>query len=81
MCEKQQKIVGHLKKGATGIFAKTIFYFLRSDPYSSSCAKVTGKRCNHGDGEGLQVPCRLTLSAQAKYMSVFRKEFIKMKEI
>ena len=28
-----KKIVGHLKKGATKRFAKTIFFFRRSDPY------------------------------------------------
>ena len=50
-----ENIVGHLKKGASGRFAKTIFYFLRSDAYSSTWAKVTGKRCNLGDGEGMQV--------------------------
>ena len=52
VCVKiNEKIVGHLKKGTSGRFAKTIFYFLRSDAYSSAGAKVTGKRCNLGDGE------------------------------
>ena len=37
----------------------TIFYYLRSDAYSSAWAKVTGKRCNLGDGEGMQVLCKL----------------------
>ena len=46
-----EKIVGHLKKGTFGRFAKTIFYFLCNDAYSSVWAKVTGKRCNLGDGE------------------------------
>ena len=48
--KKNQNIVGHLKKGKTGRFAKTLFYFLRSDPYSKCHAKVTWKRCNLGDG-------------------------------
>ena len=39
--KKNQNIVGHLKKGKTGRFAKTLFYFLRSDPYSKCHAKVT----------------------------------------
>ena len=52
VCMKiNEKIVGHLKKGSCGKFAKTIFYFLRSDGHSSAWAKVTGKRCNLGDGE------------------------------
>ena len=63
------------------LFAKTIFYFLRSDANSSAWAKVTGKRCNLGDGEGMQVPCKLSLSGQRKFVSLLRKELIKMKEI
>ena len=82
VCVKiNEKIVGHLKKGTSGRFAKTIFYFLRSDAYSSAWAKVTGKRCNLGDGEGMQVPCKLSLSGQPKFVSLLRKELMKMKEI
>ena len=51
--KKNQNTVGHLKKGKTGRFAKTLFYFLRSDPYLKCHAKVTWKRCNLGDGDGL----------------------------
>ena len=82
VCVKiNEKIVGHLKKGTSGRFAKTIFYFLRSDAYSSAWAKVTGKRCNLGDGEGIQVPCKLSLSGQPKSVSPLHKELMKMKEI
>ena len=36
VCVKiNEKIVGHLKKGTSGMFAKTIFYFLCSYAYSS----------------------------------------------
>ena len=58
-----------------------ILYFLRSDAYASAWAKVTGKRCNLGDGEGMQVPCKLSLSGQPKVVSLLRKELMKMKEI
>ena len=75
------KIVGHLKKGTSGRSAKAIFYFLRSDAYSSAWAKVTGKRCNLGDGEGMQIPCKLSLSGQQKVVYLLRKELMKMKEI
>ena len=33
--EKDQTVVGHLQKGDSGKFAKTIFYFLSSDTYCS----------------------------------------------
>ena len=37
---KDGKVAGHLKKGSNGRFAKTIFYFLRSDTYAKCCVKV-----------------------------------------
>ena len=55
---KSGKVVGHLKKGATDRFAKTVFLFLEGDPYSKT---TSGRRCDLGDGEGLQVPCKLKL--------------------
>ena len=55
---KSGKVVGHLKKGATDRFAKTVFFFLKGDPYPKS---TSGRRCDLGDGEGLQVPCKLKL--------------------
>ena len=81
MCKINEKIVGHLKKSTSGRFAKTIFYFLRCDKGSSAWAKVIGKRCNLGDGEGMQVFCKLNLSGQPKFVSIIRKELMKMKEI
>ena len=47
----------------------------------STSAKVTGKRCNLGDGERMQVPSKLSLSGQPKFVSLLRKELMKMKEI
>ena len=38
--EKDQTVVGHLKKGDSGKFTKTIFYFLRSDTYCNCNAEV-----------------------------------------
>ena len=74
VCVKiNEKILGHLKKGISGRFAKTVFYFLRSDAYSSAWVKVTGKRCNLGDGEGMQVSCKLSLSGQPKFVSLLCK--------
>ena len=82
VCVKiNEKIMGHLKKSKSGRFTKTIFYFLLSDAYSSAWVKVAGKRCNLGDGEGMQVPCKLSLSGQPKFVSLLRKELMKMKEI
>ena len=82
VCVKiNEKIVGHLKKGKSSRLMKTIFYFPRCDAYSSAWAKVIGKRCNVGDGEGMQVPCKLNLSGHPKFVSLLRKKLTKMKEI
>ena len=73
VCVKiNEKIVRHLKKDTSGRFAKTIFYFLRIEAYSSAWAKITGKRCNLGYGEGIQVSCKLGLSGQPKFVSLLR---------
>ena len=71
ICVKiNEKIVGHLKKNTFWRFAKTILYFRHSDAYWNAWAKVTGKRCNLGDWEGMQVPCKLSLSGQPKFVSL-----------
>ena len=64
--EKDQAVVGHLKKGDSGKFAKTIFYFLSSNGYCNCYTKVSGTRCNLKDGEGLQVPFRIMITGQKK---------------
>ena len=50
---KSGKVMGHLKKGAAGKFAKAIFFFLRGDPYSEAKSITSWRRCNLGDGKGL----------------------------
>jgi len=68
------EIVGHLKKGRTGRFAKTVFYFLRADEKCSCTAIVKGKAVNLGDGEGMQVPCILHFKGTNKFIDVLRQQ-------
>ena len=79
VCAKtgNETIAGHLNKGETEHFAKTIFYFLRSHPDAKSTTKVTGKRCNLGDGE---VSCSLHIMGQTKFISVLKHQLDAMKE-
>ena len=71
---KDGKLVGHLKKGSNGGFAKTIFYFLRSDTYAKCCVnKITRKPVSLADGEGVQVPCMLELEGQGRYVDVSKQ--------
>ena len=76
---KDGKVVGRLKKRLMGRYAKTIFYFLRGDPFSKCTAKFVGPRCNLGDGEGLQVPCELHIVGQKKYVDVLKDELSKFR--
>ena len=71
--KKEKKIVGHLPFGKSGKFAKTIFYFLRADEVNLCKLVVTGKSVNFGDGEGMQVPCKLTLIGTEKCIDVLKK--------
>ena len=70
-----EEIVGHLKKGRTRRFAKTVFYFLRADEKGSCTAIVNGKAVNLGDGETMQVPCTLHFNGTAtKFIDVLRQQ-------
>ena len=48
---KDEKVIGHLKKGKTGRYAKTLFDFLRANPTNIANITVTGKRLSLGDRE------------------------------
>ena len=72
---KDGEVVGHLKRGKSGRFAKTIFYFLETDQHSScSVAIKADKAVNFGDGEGMHIPCKLRLSGQEKFVNILKKE-------
>ena len=75
--EKDQAVVGHLKKGDFGKFAKTIFYFLRSKAYCNYYTEVSGTRYNLKDRERLQVLCRIIITGQKKYVNILQHELQK----
>ena len=72
--KKDKKVVGHLPLGENGKFAKTIFYFLRADPYGKCDITVTGKAVNLGDGDGMQVPCILHLTGQKSMTEILKQQ-------
>ena len=48
---------------------------LTSPIFTSSCSVIIkGKAVNLGDGEGMQVPCKLRLSGAGKFVNVLQKE-------
>ena len=64
-------IVGHLNKGITGRFAKTIFHFLRVNHGSICTAEVTGKPVNMEDGKGMQT---LNFSGQVIHINILKEQ-------
>ena len=67
--ERCGDVVGHLSKGRSARFTKTVSYFLRASNENCCRVEVTGKRVNLGDGEGLQIPCILHFSGETKFFS------------
>ena len=78
---KGADIVKHLTKGDSGSFSTTIFYFLRSHSEAKCVAKVTGKKCNQGDGKGLIVPCSLQVTGLKNFVSILKKQLDSMKSL
>ena len=78
--EKEKDLVlGHLKKGKSGKFAKLFSYFLKNE--CSSCEVIIkGKPVNFGDGEGMQVPCELVITGYKLYLDILKKEVVKIGE-
>ena len=56
-----------LKEGA--VLPKTVSNFLRASNGNCYRVELTGKRVNLGDAEGLQIPCILHFSGEAKFVS------------
>ena len=65
-------IVGHIYIRKTHNFTKTIFYFIRVDKCSICEIRITGKPFNLGDGEGMQIPCKLKLTGRSKFVKILR---------
>ena len=72
--KKENRIAGHLPLGKSCKFAKTIFYFLKADESSSCKIAVTGKPVNLGDGDGMQVPCKLLFTGVKKCIDILQKD-------
>ena len=71
--KKSTSIVGHLPLGKNGKFAKMIFYFLRADQEAECKVVITDKKLNLGDGERMQVSCKLKFSGPRKMVEILCK--------
>ena len=62
------RVIGHLKKGKTGRYAKTDFYFLRANTMNAARITATGKSVNFGNGQGLQISCTILFKREEIYI-------------
>ena len=62
--DKEKSVIGHLPKGTSGKYVKTIFYFLRN---------ATGKAVNLGDDKGMRIPCVLQLTGNSQVVSLLKE--------
>ena len=69
----KDRFVGHLMKGDSGKFAKTIFFFLRTDEINSATVKITGKAVNKGKGMGMEVPCSITFTGSKPMLNKLKE--------
>ena len=60
---KRGAVVGYLSKRKTSLF------FLHASDRNCCLVDVTRKGVNHGNGEGLQIPCVLHVTGEAKYIN------------
>ena len=58
----KDRVVGHLMKGKSGKFTKTVFFFLRTGVINSATLKITGKAVNKGKAIGMEVLCSITFT-------------------
>jgi len=72
------EVIGHLPLGKSGKFAKTIFYFLKTDKTHGCTITVTGKAINARDGLGMKVPCKLSFIAEKKFIDILQEKLAKL---
>ena len=56
----------------SGNFPKSIFYFLRVEKYSICEVEITRNPANLGDGEGMQIHCKLKLTGRSKFVNILQ---------
>ena len=67
---KHARVIGHLKKGKTGRYTKTVLYFLRANPMNTASITVTGKKFDFGGTQELQIPSIILFKVEEKYIEV-----------
>ena len=74
----EARVIGHLKKGKTGRYAKTDFYFLRANPMNAARITATGKSVNFGNGQVLQISCAILFKTEEIYTEVYKRKAVEL---
>ena len=69
---------GHLPKGKSEKYAKTIFYFLKTYSLNICYVKITRKPVNVGDNKGMRIPFLLQFTRNCKMMNIFQELICKL---
>ena len=75
---KDRDVIGHLSLSKSGKFAKTVFYFWKSDKTHHCKITLTGKATNAGNGLGMKVPCQLFFLAQENLIIILQEKHGKL---
>ena len=70
-------VIGHLPLGKSGKFAKTVFYFFKSDKNHYCRITVTGKATNASYALGMKVQCQLYFLAKEEFIIIFQEKLNK----
>ena len=76
--DNENNVIGHLPKGESRKYAKTIFYFLKTDPLNICHVKITGMGVNLGGNKGMRIPCLLQFTGNCKMMNVLQELICKL---
>lgn len=66
---KDRQVVGHLTKGKSGRYAKTIFYFFQANQSNSAVVMLS-----YRDGQGLQIPCAIKFKSEENCFKILQGE-------
>ena len=75
---KDGDVISHLPVGKSGKFAKTVFYFLKSDKNHHCKIPVTGKATDVDDGLGMKVSCQLFFLVEEKFIIILQEKLSKL---
>ena len=76
--DNENNFTGHLPKGKSEKYAKTIFYFLKTDTSNIFPVIITGKAVNLGDNKGMRISCLLQFTGNCKMMNILQELVCKL---